>query len=130
MKLEDYFRDELSYLRNQGAEFSQIWPQLTRFLSEQSTDPDVERLLEGFAFLSGSLREKIEDEFPELTHGLLNMLWPNYLRSVPSMTIVQFSPKEQSISEAAYISENVLLGAKAIDGLSCQFSTCRDVWIL
>ncbi|KID06946.1 type VI secretion protein [Hafnia alvei] len=130
MKLEDYFRDELAYLRNQGAEFSQIWPQLTRFLSEQSTDPDVERLLEGFAFLSGSLREKIEDEFPELTHGLLNMLWPNYLRSVPSMTIVHFSPKEQSISEAAYISENVLLGAKAIDGLSCQFSTCRDVWIL
>ena len=130
MKLEDYFRDELSYLRQQGEVFSQAWPQLTRFLSEQSTDPDVERLLEGFAFLSGSLRAKIEDEFPELTHGLLNMLWPNYLRSVPSMTIVQYTPKLQAISEAAYIPENVLLGSKSVDNISCQFSTCRGAWIL
>ncbi len=35
-------------------------------------------LLEGVAFLTGNLRQKIEDEFPELTHGLIKMLWPNY----------------------------------------------------
>ena len=91
MSLEHYFRDELAFLRLQGREFADSYPELTRFLSEQNTDPDVERLLEGFAFLTGNLRAKIEDEFPELTHGLLNMLWPNYLRPVPSMTIMQFS---------------------------------------
>ncbi|KMQ76746.1 type VI secretion system baseplate subunit TssF [Marinobacter subterrani] len=63
---------------------------LTRFLSEQSTDTDVERLLEGFAFLTDKLREKVEDEFPEITHSLLNMLWPNYLRPVPICTIMRF----------------------------------------
>lgn len=68
-------------MRLQGREFAEAHPQLTRFLSEQSTDPDVERLLEGFAFLTGKLREKVEDEFPELTHSLLNMLWPNYLEA-------------------------------------------------
>lgn len=93
MKLDEFFRDELSWLRMQGADFSKAWPQLTRFLSEKSADPDVERLLEGFAFLSGTLRAKIEDDFPELTHGLLNILWPNYLRPVPSMTIIESVPK-------------------------------------
>ena len=30
-------------------------------LSDRSADPDVERLLEGFAFLSGQIRQKIAD---------------------------------------------------------------------
>jgi len=64
MKLNRFYRDELSFLRLQGREFAEAHPQLTRFLSEQSTDPDVERLLEGFAFLTGKLREKVEDTFP------------------------------------------------------------------
>ena len=45
MKLNRFYRDELSFLRLQGREFADAHPQLTRFLSEQSTDPDVERLL-------------------------------------------------------------------------------------
>ena len=103
MQLEHYFRDELAWLRLQGRQFAQAHPELTRFLSEQTTDPDVERLLEGFAFLTGSLRAKIEDEFPELTHGLLNMLWPNYLRPVPSMTIVQFSAIPGALAQPAFV---------------------------
>src|SRR5690554_4008818 len=99
MKLNRFYRDELSFLRLQGREFAEAHPQLTRFLSEQSTDPDVERLLEGFAFLTGKLREKVEDEFPELTHSLLNMLWPNYLRPVPSCTIMRFDPQLHAIRE-------------------------------
>ena len=71
MKLNRFYRDELSFLRLQGREFADAHPQLTRFLSEQSTDPDVERLLEGFAFLTGKLREKVEDEFPEITFRLV-----------------------------------------------------------
>lgn len=50
MKLNRFYQDELSFLKLQGREFAQSHPQLTRFLSEQSADPDVERLLEGFAF--------------------------------------------------------------------------------
>ncbi|MCW0134891.1 type VI secretion system baseplate subunit TssF [Escherichia coli] len=44
------------------------------------------------AFLTGNLRQKIEDEFPELTHGLIKMLWPNYLRPVPAMTLIEYTP--------------------------------------
>ena len=46
-----------------------LYPKLSSFLAEESADPDVERLLEGFAFLTARLRQKVEDEFPELTHS-------------------------------------------------------------
>lgn len=130
MKLDEFFRDELSWLRMQGADFSKAWPQLTRFLSEKSADPDVERLLEGFAFLSGTLRAKIEDDFPELTHGLLNILWPNYLRPIPSMTIIESVPEPGSITEATKISKGIQLGSVAVSETVCNFGTCRDAWIL
>ncbi|MGM3161525.1 type VI secretion system baseplate subunit TssF [Dickeya undicola] len=129
MSLEHFFRDELAYLRLQGREFANAHPELTRFLSEQTTDPDVERLLEGFAFLTGSLRAKIEDEFPELTHGLLGMLWPNYLRPVPSMTIMQFSVLPGAIAQPAFVARGCELDSLPIDDVVCHFQTCHDAWI-
>ncbi|MBZ6068411.1 type VI secretion system baseplate subunit TssF [Aeromonas schubertii] len=129
MPLEHFFRDELSYLRLQGREFAHAHPELTRFLSEQTTDPDVERLLEGFAFLTGSLRAKIEDEFPELTHGLLGMLWPNYLRPVPSMTIMQFSVIPGAINQPALVERGCQLDSLPQDDVVCHFQTCHDAWV-
>ncbi|TNH83454.1 type VI secretion system baseplate subunit TssF [Aeromonas sobria] len=129
MSLEHYFRDELAFLRLQGREFADSYPELTRFLSEQNTDPDVERLLEGFAFLTGSLRAKIEDEFPELTHGLLNMLWPNYLRPVPSMTIMQFSVIPGTIAQPALVRQGCQIDSLPLDGVTCHFQTCHDAWV-
>ena len=129
MSLEHYFRDELAFLRLQGREFADAYPELTRFLSEQNTDPDVERLLEGFAFLTGNLRAKIEDEFPELTHGLLNMLWPNYLRPVPSMTIMQFSVIPGAIAQPALVRQGCQLDSQPLDEVTCHFQTCHDTWV-
>ncbi|WP_417515523.1 type VI secretion system baseplate subunit TssF [Marinobacter sp.] len=131
MKLNRFYRDELSFLRLQGREFAEAHPQLTRFLSEQSTDPDVERLLEGFAFLTGKLREKVEDEFPELTHSLLNMLWPNYLRPVPSCTIMRFDPQLHAISERQSVDRHTEVKSRPLGDATrqtqCRFRTCRAV---
>ncbi|MCW8333871.1 type VI secretion system baseplate subunit TssF [Vibrio paucivorans] len=126
MTHDKYFREELSFLKEQGKEFTELHPQLTRFLHCKTTDPDVERLLEGFAFLTGRLREKVEDEFPELTHSIINMLWPNYLRPVPSMSIVQFTP-ERSVSARHCIEKGTQLDSKPVFGTKCHFTTCRDV---
>lgn len=127
MSLKQLFRDELSYLKLQGKEFSRQNPGLSRFLSDESTDPDIERLLEGFAFLSARLRHKIEDDFPELTHSLLNLLWPNYLRPVPSTTIIQFSPKDTSITKKQIIPRHTQLKSKPVDGTDCRFRTNHEV---
>lgn len=146
MSLEKNFRNELDYLRLLGREIAQERPHLTQFLSEESSDPDVERLLEGFAFLSGNLRAKIEDEFPELTHGLLNMLWPNYLRPTPSMTIIEYTPDKSAMTEALLIKRGTELLSQPLpmaatnintDNLDsiaentpqCTFQICRDTWL-
>ena len=70
---ERYFREELDYLRQLSKLLATEKPHLARFLAEKDADPDIERLLEGVAFLTGNLRQKIEDEFPELTHGLITV---------------------------------------------------------
>lgn len=126
MTQNKYFREELAFLKEQGKEFTEIHPQLSRFLHGRTTDPDVERLLEGFAFLTARLREKVEDEFPELTHSIINMLWPNYLRPVPSMSIVAFTP-DSSVSKRQVIERGVQLDSRAVSETQCHFRTCRDV---
>ncbi|EPC00241.1 type VI secretion protein [Litchfieldella anticariensis FP35 = DSM 16096] len=125
--LNRYYRDELNFLKRQGREFAESNPGLSRFLSERSTDPDVERLLEGFAFLTGRMREKVEDEFPELTHSMIGMLWPNYLRPVPSMTVVQFTPKWDALSISQCVPKGTALASLLVEKTTCRFRTCHDV---
>lgn len=125
MAQDKYFREELTFLKEQGKNFTDIYPQLSRFLHGNNTDPDVERLLEGFAFLTAKLREKVEDDFPEFTHSIINMLWPNYLRPIPSMAIVKFSP-EKNLTDGQWISANTEVNSQKIQGTKCKFKTCRE----
>ena len=56
MSFNTYYQDELAYLRDMGREYAERFPKRGGFLAEPGTDPDVERLLEGFAFLTGRVR--------------------------------------------------------------------------
>jgi type VI secretion system protein ImpG len=129
MRLKQLFRNELGHLRQRGEAFARENPQLARFLGEKAADPDVERLLEGFAFLTAKLRMKLEDDLPELTHSLLQLLWPNYLRPIPSLTIVRFDPVDRAIVERQVLKKGTSLQSLPIDGTRCQFRTCTDVVI-
>lgn len=127
MPLRGKFREEIDYLRRLGREFARDNPQLSQFLGDDAADPDVERLLEGFAFLTAKLRLKIEDDLPELTHSLLQLLWPNYLRPLPSATIMRFSPVERAITTRQVIPKGTRVLSRPVDGTRCEFRTCTDV---
>lgn len=127
MSSSKYFQDELTYLRESGSEFAKYHPKLTHFLSEGTFDPDVERLLEGFAFLTGRIREKIDDELPELTQSLVNLLWPHYMRSVPSMSISELKPHSGSVTERTTIARGAEMASEQVEGTQCLFRTCYDV---
>src|SRR5918911_3274043 len=89
-----YYERELTYLRQTGAQFAEKYPKVAqRLLLEQDKceDPHVERLLEAFAFLAARVHLKIDDEFPEITEALLGIIYPHFVRPIPSMSIVQFS---------------------------------------
>ena len=92
MSFNHFYQSELSALRQLGRRFAERNPALAPFLADSGQDPDVERLLEGFAFLTGRLRQKLADELPELTHSLMHLLWPNYMRPLPAFSILQFDP--------------------------------------
>ncbi|AUI87871.1 type VI secretion system protein ImpG [Vibrio azureus] len=129
MSNSKYFQDELTYLRESGSEFAKYHPKLTHFLSEGTFDPDVERLLEGFAFLTGRIREKIDDELPELTQSLMTLLWPHYMRSIPSLCISELQSHSGSVTEKTLIERGAEMASAQIEGTQCLFRTCYDVML-
>ncbi|AGF79237.1 type VI secretion protein, VC_A0110 family [Desulfocapsa sulfexigens DSM 10523] len=124
--LNHYYLQELAALRDLGAEFAETHPSIASMLSGSSADPDVERLLEGVAFLTGLIREKLDDDFPEIIHDLIHLIWPHYLRPLPSAAIVAFQPKS-SLKQALKIKKGVQLASVPVAGTTCLFQTCFDV---
>jgi type VI secretion system protein ImpG len=120
-----YYQDELAHLRDLGREFARAHPDAASHLGGDGTDPDVERLLEGFAFLTARVRQKLDDDLPEITHALLDWLWPGFLRPIPSMTIVQFTPMAQA-RECVPVRRGSVLESTPIDGTRCRFRTAYD----
>jgi type VI secretion system protein ImpG len=95
-------------------------------LAGPSADPDVERLLEGVAFLTGLTRQKLDDEFPEFIQELANLLFPHYLRPIPASTLIQFSPKG-TLGAAVNIPTATALNSLPVDDTPCQFRTTSDL---
>lgn len=124
--LNRYYEDELSKLRTLASEFSRANPTLAPMLAGASTDPDVERLLEGVAFLTGMARQKLDDEFPEFVQEIANLLFPHFLRPVPSTTMVAFTPRGAQM-EIVSIPAGTELGSVPVDGTACSFRTTQDV---
>ena len=123
-----YFQQELDNLKELGADFSEAHPALAPMLGGPSGDPDVERLLEGVAFLTALLRQKLDDEFPEIIHELVQLIWPHYLRPIPSTTIIAFTPKP-TIKQSLIIPEGIRIASVPIEGTTCLFQTCYDVHV-
>src|SRR4051812_36255579 len=121
-----YYQDELTYLRELGREFASAYPAIAPMLAERG-DPDVERLLEGVAFLTGKIRQKIDDELPEVIHSVASLLFPHYLRQVPATSIVEFTPLPNVVRERLVVARNAEGGSVPVDGVSCRFRTTQDV---
>ncbi len=121
-----YYQQELAALRELGAEFSRAHPALAPMLSGPAADPDVERVLEGVAFLTGLLRGKLDDEFPEIVHDLVQLLWPHYLRPLPATTVIAFTPKA-TLKQTVTVPAGIHVASVPVEGTSCFFRTAFDV---
>lgn len=91
-RLTRLYQDELIHLREMGREFAREHPKIASRLGMEAlevADPYVERLLEGFAFLTARIQLKLEAEQPRLIAQLLDAMYPNFLAPVPSMAIMQ-----------------------------------------
>ncbi|HVO98280.1 MAG TPA: type VI secretion system baseplate subunit TssF [Bryobacteraceae bacterium] len=132
-----YYERELNYLRQLGAEFGQKYPKIASRLilePDKCDDPHVERLLEAFAFLAARVHLKIDDEFPEITEALLSILYPHYIRPLPSMSIVEMhlDAEQGGATAPQKVPRGAVLNSRPVAGVPCQFRTCFDttVWPL
>lgn len=121
-----YYQNELESLRQIAREFAQANPTLAPQLAQISADPDAERILEGVAFLTAGIRQKIDDSFPEFSQGLLNQIFPHYLRPIPSATIIELKPTPV-LKNTMATKAGTYLDSVEIDGVQCRYSTTCDV---
>ncbi len=129
--LLEYFERELTFVRELGAEFARKYPKIAGRLlleADKCEDPHTERLIEAFAFISGRIHKKINDDFPEITESLLNILYPHYVNPIPSVSIVKFEPAKKTLTASGYrIEKDTPLYSQPVDGIPCQFTTCYPV---
>jgi type VI secretion system protein ImpG len=91
-RLTRLYQDELAHLREMGREFAREHPKIAGRLGMEAmevADPYVERLLEGFAFLTARVQLKLEAEQPRLVAQMLGSMYPNFLAPVPSMAVMR-----------------------------------------
>lgn len=122
-----YYQSELTYLRDMGQTFGRANPAIAGLLAERGADPDVERLLEGFAFLSARIRERMDDAVPEIVHLLADLLTPHFLRTLPATSIVELSPLITSLRGRHLVPRGTPLASVPVEGTACLFRTTADV---
>ena len=129
-----YYERELQFIREMGAEFSRAYPKIAGRLGLdgfECADPYVERLLEGFAFLTARVQLKLDAEFPTFTQHLLEMVYPHYLAPIPSMAVVQLQPDPTAadLAEGFVVPRGTSLRSVLGKGdrTACEYRTGADV---
>ncbi|MEM7744214.1 MAG: type VI secretion system baseplate subunit TssF [Pseudomonadota bacterium] len=127
-----YYLKELDYLRTEGAAFAAAYPSVAAALDltgHVSADPQVERLIEAFAFIGGRLQRNIDNQLPRLAQHLLSALHPQLTAPVPSVAIAQFVPDPDRARQAiGYpIQRGTQLLARTDANATCRFKTAWDV---
>lgn len=120
-----YFNREIEALRAMAGEFAERYPKIAgrlRLTKDTVDDPHVGRLLEGVAFLGARVQHRLDDEFPELTDGLLSVLYPHYLAPTPSVAITRFAA-DPELPGPAHLPSGLAMEAEPVGGETCQFRT-------
>lgn len=130
-----YYEAEMRYLREAGKEFAHAHPDRAALLNLDRVgdrDPFVERLFEGFAFLTGRLRQRLDDDLPELTEGLMSLLWPHYLRMIPSLTVIELIPQTDALQHSEAVPPGLVLRSTPVGPTQtrCLYRTTQAVPLL
>jgi type VI secretion system protein ImpG len=127
-----HYTRELAALRRLAGDFARAHPEAAerlRLTPDAVEDPHVSRLLEGVALLNARIREKLDDEFPELTDALLDRLYPHYLAPVPSMAIAEVVC-QKDLAAPALVAAGATLESEPVGAEICRFSTTQALTLL
>ena len=121
-------------MREMGSEFSRHFPKVAGRLGMEGlecADPYVERMLESFAFLTARVHLKIEEEYPKFCQHLLEIVYPDYLAPLPSLTVVQLQPDcgDADLANGLTIERGTALESGLGPNMQtpCEYRTAHDV---
>ncbi len=121
-KIDQHYQDELFRLQTIAAEYAKANPSQAGNLVGSGTDPDVERILEGVAFLTAGLKAELEQDQDQLLHNLLQVAAPELLRPLPSTAMLKFSPRSGLKSEMTLSAGTPVSGLNS-NGKRCELRT-------
>ena len=130
MSFSHYYKSELALIHDLARNFAEANPATAGLLKERSSDPDVERLIEAFAFQAAGIRARMDSVMPDIVQGLAELLLPHYLRPLPAATIVEFAPNLRALRSRHRLPAGRTLTTKPVEGTACRFRTCFDVDLL
>ncbi len=131
-ELLPYYERELAYLRRYSRDFAERYPKIAGRLAMSADgcdDPHVERMVESFAFLTARISKKLDDDYPELTEALLEVMYPHYLRPFPSCSIAHFDVRGAAaqLSAPMTVPRGTMLSTRPVNRVECRFRTAYDV---
>lgn len=119
------FREHLRFLYEGGRELARAHPNVAAMLGGLSYDPDVERLLEGIAFITSKIGERQAKSLDEVCQLLFDTLFPHYLAPLPATTILQL--EQPPTAPPRVVPRGTRVDSLAVLGTPCHFRTAFDV---
>lgn len=132
MSFSEYYQRELDYLLEMGHEFGKRHSN-AQHLVARSNNPYAERILEGVAFLTAKIHQRIDSGFPEAVEPILEMVAPHFLVPVPSCSMLAFSPKLASARAAKVLAQGTQVASapdRQKERPACIFQTTRPTTLL
>jgi type VI secretion system protein ImpG len=131
-QLLPYYERELGYLRRNLRDFAERYPKIAGRLlisGEVCEDPHIERMIESFALLNARIAKRLDDDYPEFTEALFEVLYPHYLRPFPSCSIAHMDVGAAARQQAAAstIERGTQLTTRPVRGAACTFRTVYPV---
>jgi len=133
-QLLPYYESELGYLRRNLRDFAERYPKIAGRLlisGEVCEDPHVERMIESFALLNARIAKRLDDDYPQFTEALFEVLYPHYLRPFPSCSIAHFDDGSAARQQTgtSVIARGTRLDTRPVRGAACTFRTVYPVTI-
>ena len=124
-----YYQKEISYLYEARKWFVEKFPKLVPFLSQDSKDPDVERIIENLAILTSRIRQELDQNIPQIAESLINIITPNYTNPIPSLCLQEFFLEENAKENKVIIPKGTEIKSIPINQCECVFKTIYDVYL-
>ena len=129
-----YYERELGFLRRYSREFAERYPKIAGRLlmgGEVCEDPHIERMIQSFALLNSRVAKRIDDDYPEFTEALFDVMYPHYLRPFPSCSIARmdYAAAASQLTTATEIARGTELDTRPVNGVACTFRTAYPVTV-